>query len=839
MKRLLIFILILGSVLAWEIEILSDNSKYDNEDYIEFFQIPQSLISSIIPNGGERTKTTKISFVFDYSTSSWVSSGIQGQQYTNTLTNIGYDSLINNIIITFTKTVTINRLLYKTIANRKCAVGYPNILKLYYKNSDLNENLNSNENDFILFDSIISEPSSEKIIFHFSDSIQCNQIKIEWNEVNICTGKYEGNAVANRIQLFLPETKVLNEKIFEIYDKSDYRDLILNNTIVNKTFIQLLKNDLKKINFSEYATDYIKRIISIFEGNFTYDPRREFTTNQNLNYNKIYQRGNIANYAKKTLLMSEAGTNRQLTGIYARPKEKIIIYTKFNKGDKLPCIKFSQFLGNSSDWLGAQYCITKSKEIFTVNDFNVDSYKVKTNPGGPIYFLANLEEDSGEINIYIEGGIVYPIFKLNETNENDYMENLEKYLELYEINKDTYLDITEFYSKRVMISVKASRAYEIYKNRTKSPQKNLENWDNYLKKLYIYDGIQFDKNQPYYNKMNEYINIHIRYAQPYALAYAALEHIGIYYDDWVEQAIYMDEKTIGWGFPHEIGHMMDNEMRLAAETSNNMISKFSDIFISKDGNFGMDRITNKIKYLSPDNIENNMRGCESSQTYNCKGFFKNKELNYMIWWDLESMYPGYWGKLDNLYRYYNKTLIKGLKYNELLVYFSNIILGMDLGYYFTRWGLYLDYEVRAFDEKLVSDKYKELMQKAIEDGLVDTNIKKKFWYLDYNEYMYIINNGTGCYGQNDKNFNIKIEKIKEENGKLSIYLPKIECLGHLGFEIYENDQVIGFTYDEIFEDENKYEEGYIPEYYIVAYDRLLEASISSDKVKYIKDVEVY
>ena len=184
-------------------------------------------------------------------------------------------------------------------------------------------------------------------------------------------------------------------------------------------------------------------------------------------------------------------------------------------------------------------------------------------------------------------------------------------------------------------------------------------------------------------------------------------------------------------------------------------------------------------------------------------------------------------------------MIKGLKYNELLVYFSNIILGMDLGYYFTRWGLYLDYEIRAFDEKLVSDKYKELMQKAIEDGLVDTNIKKKFWYLDYNEYMYIINNGTGCYGQNDKNFNIKIEKIKEENGKLSIYLPKIECLGHLGFEIYKNDQVIGFTYDEIFEDENKYEEGYIPEYYIVAYDRLLEASISSDKVKYIKDVEVY
>ena len=63
-----------------------------------------------------------------------------------------------------------------------------------------------------------------------------------------------------------------------------------------------------------------------------------------------------------------------------------------------------------------------------------------------------------------------------------------------------------------------------------------------MKKLFIYDGIQFEKDQPYYGEKNNYICNHFRYAQPYALAYDANEHIGIFYDDWVEKAISLSEK---------------------------------------------------------------------------------------------------------------------------------------------------------------------------------------------------------------------------------------------------------------------------------------------------------
>ena len=231
------------------------------------------------------------------------------------------------------------------------------------------------------------------------------------------------------------------------------------------------------------------------------------------------------------------------------------------------------------------------------------------------------------------------------------MENLDNYVKFVNENNLTNPDITELYSNRVMITVRATQAYEIYRDVNKRPIDNLINWDNYIKKLFIYDGIQFEKNQPYYDEKNNYICFHLKYSQPYGLAYASSEYIGIFYDDWLEKAIYIVEKEIGWGFPHEIGHMMDINERTVSETSNNMISKFSETYLQGDGSWGMDRQNNKIKYLTRDNIDDRLRGCSLEDQSQCEGFLKNIKLNYLIWWDLESMFHGYWGKLDNMYRY--------------------------------------------------------------------------------------------------------------------------------------------------------------------------------------------
>ena len=56
---------------------------------------------------------------------------------------------------------------------------------------------------------------------------------------------------------------------------------------------------------------HVERIIGVFNGSITYDPKREFSTNQNVKINKLYQRGNVDTYSKNILKMNRGGTNRQ------------------------------------------------------------------------------------------------------------------------------------------------------------------------------------------------------------------------------------------------------------------------------------------------------------------------------------------------------------------------------------------------------------------------------------------------------------------------------------------------------------------------------------------------
>jgi hypothetical protein len=390
------------------------------------------------------------------------------------------------------------------------------------------------------------------------------------------------------------------------------------------------------------------------------------------------------------------------------------------------------------------------------------------------------------------------------------------------------------------MTVRATDAYRIYKGQNKSVIKNLKDWDIYLKKLFIYDGIQFEKEQPYYDEKNNYICFHIRYCQPYALAYSTDEYIGIFYDDWIERAISIEEKDIKWGFPHEIGHMMDIKERTVSETSNNMISKYSETYLQGDGSWGMDRENSKIKFLTPDDIDDKLRGCESDDIKKCIGFFLNIELNYLVWWDLESMFHGYWGKLDNMYRF-NYSLGYGLSQTEKLVYFTNLILGIDLGYYFARWGFCLGPYYNIFNESSTSQRYQELMTNATKAGLIDTSIpKKKYWYFDYKQYNYVNSNiELGCYQSKNK-YDIKIKGFTHY-GRVGILidLEDVECPGHLGFEIYERDRLIGFTHNSYFVDENKYDKYYIPKYKVIAYDRLLFASKPSSYMSPDEDYFLY
>ena len=117
------------------------------------------------------------------------------------------------------------------------------------------------------------------------------------------------------------------------------------------------------------------------------------------------------------------------------------------------------------------------------------------------------------------------------------------------------------------------------------------------------------------------------------------------------------------------------------------------------------------------------------------------------------------------------------------------------------------------------------MYNAINDGLIDINIpQKKYWYLDYKQYNYMNDIALGCYEDQDE-YDIKIKDIVKVGSSVRVInIENVKCPGHLGFEIYESDKLIGFTFSDYYSDENEYEEDYVPKYKVIAYDRLLFAS---------------
>ena len=101
--------------------------------------------------------------------------------------------------------------------------------------------------------------------------------------------------------------------------------------------------------------------------------------------------------------------------------------------------------------------------------------------------------------------------------------------------------------------------------------------------------------------------------------------------------------------------------------------------------------------------------------------------------------------------------------------------------------------------------------------------------------------GTGCYDKKNE-YNIKIVNITKNNSdknywSYNISLPYIDCKGHLGFEIIENEIIIGFTNKFYYIDSIQYPEDYKPKYKIVAYDRLLNSMCIYPKNLMSKDIK--
>ncbi len=774
------------------VEILESSSEKKSDSYLDIYSIPSGLFT-YSNNGGELSGNL-LSYAFDRNfNTAWKS------QYDNNITNTINGETIadfhNKIEINFNKTVLLDRILYQSENN--AGRGYPINLSLHFKNGETDVKILSFE----------STATNEAVIFNFGETIECTNICFEYVKVN---PRHKYVATAREIICLQPESSAMQslENLF-----TDYNKLTLSEDFKTQTALDNLRLSLQSyVNYEESLSKIIDRAESVLNGTISFDKNREFASDDG----SLRQYGNIRNYCGSTLKMVYMGTNKQSTGVYALKGETLKVYVETSDASApLPTLVFSQYYSHYSNWQ-IKYSLKRGENTIIVPAFDESKLtSPKVLNGGPVY-LENPYlsiEQSGSVKVYIEGGTRFPVYRKG-ANITEFKNFLDDFMSSY--NQETMLDLMEIEGDHFLSTTLASLGKTKYITESLSPETNLNSWDNFVEELLKFDGVQFDENEPYYDQKNKHINVNIRLTQPFGAAFAFMEQVGIFGDGWIQATVY--STSFGWGFAHEIGHCMDNPERTVSECSNNMMSKYDETALRKVAQRG--------------DFKQTLESLASDRTWT-NGYFNTNRLNFLVWWLLESYMPSSWAKMENLYRY-GEYPVSGLNATEKQVYYMSLVTGIDLSYYFERFGYNLSTSDPIFSEQTASDAFKNYMKSAKESKLITDKVQPKLWYIDESYYtLNVENTAENIY---DLSNDVKIQKVSKLENGYSLVLPINSNPSHLGYEILEGSdeegfEVIGFTKGQVFVDETEYKDGYVPTYKIRAYDRTLSFSDFSESAQ--------
>ncbi len=777
-----------------QVELLDASSEFLTQEYWDLYSIPTSQFS--YANNGGNTTNNELKKAFD--------------RNLNTIWQSGFDNLydeqkqfLNVIEVNFNQAVSVDRIIYGSELFNGGGRGYPVQFTVYAKVN----------NEYVKVGYWESSETTSMVMFKLDSATTCTGLKLEYTKV---TTNHKWYATAREIVLLQPENGVVKQ-VQTLF--TDYNQLTLK-TDTDAAKIESLRQQIKNLPNNEVLSDSLDRAELVLNNKISYDPRREMTTDPD-GKNVIARHGNVADYARNTLKMTWYGTNRQPTGISLNAGQTLDIYVTGDDADKdkLPRIRTTQFWGHWSSWISQEYQLKMGKNTITMQNFITDSYSIKNIvAGGPVYIVnPYLEsEQSANIKVYFEGGTLIPVYHMG-ADEQEYKLQLNEYASKVKANPETMVDVTEMVSNHFIMTVRATVAAPIYE--TKSPNDNLVYWDNYMEQVLKFDGVKFSETNDdlkeknfKYDERSKYLNCNIRLMQPYGAAYAYTEHVGIQ-PDWEGGAIY--SQSNGWGYTHELGHMMDNGERTVSECSNNMMSKFDETALEQEATRG--EFARTLAALSPDD-ENR------TSFWNVEQPEGLKRMNYLVWWLIESYDIGFWGRMENCYRYIPSDTTTGLTDTEKQVYFCSLATGIDLSYYFERWGYNLKTTDPEFKASTTSPKFNQLMAEAKAQGKIDDSKQPKIWYLDAKQYLENEAGHTTLYHGTE---NVSINSISKTSSGYSILINEnySKNPAHLGYEILANNRVVGFTYTNNFVDTNGYASA--PTYKIRAYDRALNYSLES------------
>lgn len=495
----------------------------------------------------------------------------------------------------------------------------------------------------------------------------------------------------------------------------------------------------------------------------------------------------------------------QPTGLAVKSGQQITVYVDAEPGTPTPRLVFKQMDSQHNGVVNLNLSV--GKNVITIPELDSSELRPNVAKAGVLY-TANpytKEQQIRKPKIKIEGAFEYPAFVLGEDSDAAVMEELEAYTEKLKADP-TLPDVFEVFSKKNLINTRATYALNWYKKNGWLPVDTANKADEILAeamKFWGFDGsseVNSDYNYRYVSMLKWLDNGGFMNAGNGITGY-----------NQNEQGIVLGCNT-GWGLMHELGHNLDTNRMNVVEVTNNMLPLHFEVIEGKASRF-----TQQNQY------QKNIFPKVTKEDYSENVWYPENDYSNLQHiaplWQLQLYDETFWPRLQQQFRE-NPSLGGGDRANrqQSWAIVASDIMQMDLTEHFARHGL-----------RVTEETAKHMNQYP--------KPTKKFWYMNDNKYL---RDGERFTEQ----FTLKLHtKVNKDNVTLSMELDSENKNSLLGYEIYRDGKLVGFTNTEIYVDKEA-ETGKNHTYKVVAFSNDLncaegvEVKAHQPKLEAQKDIVV-
>lgn len=680
----------------------------------------------------------------------------------------------NEVVMTLDELTTLNRIIYTN--NRGRDRGFAEAFDIYTSKTSKGDN----------FELV----SSGKAV-RTQDSIEIRFNPTEFRRVKFVFKKgYENWAIAAEFGLYKQD--ILSEKIDSVF--TDGTMTTLSDEYKTEEAGKKLINEINNHPLAEEYKDIVRLVNELIE-----NPNKF----ENENIVTASQRGEQSQESSKRGLQS-ATYSLDTFGRYVVPGESINVYVDADKKGVMPELILGQIANDIDGW-NRVYKLKPGLNVITAP-------KSGTITPAAIYISnpALPKDQEYAPRVRVDGGTPYPVYYHGKTDPKEFRKELEEYNKKVSIDDkdfnngvrdDVFYNITELTSENIVIATSAKGALkglqeiDVY---GEDVSKTMKDWEIMYEDFQIYSGFDVNAEEERFTPYPAKLNSRVFAKGPHA--WAAGGYVGYNGgagaardDGFFKGIVKPFNRSDNWANTHEWGHKFNNNKMVDGEVTNNLYAQRVRRTMGLEGDrVPWDRLFTR---FSDEKV--------------VMGYFERLGVLTQI-----EAYFGEdtYGKASNYAMKYGDIIFKGLdgkdrekSQNRLIVGLS-FSVGYDLTDFFEEW----DYcNVLDVTRERVSSLPK-----------LEANIK----YIDSSVYEY---KGDGFVSEEKPKITGIKKDTKNKTNTLSFNVDNSNKEHLLGYEVYRDGELVGYTRKDTFVDGNvDLSKNY--SYKIVAFDKKLGTNESGE-----------